>query len=132
MGKKEFTLHSLVTKSNQKLTEKLKKGEITIKAEEKAAQFGQTSVSFDVKADLKNCSSKVFFTLSKQGSGPMYKSECKKPLKGKYVWNTVLTNSHLLADDNDESKVEISTWEYSSSGKHRVVGKFFFEYGELK
>lgn len=43
MGSKEFTLHSLVTKPNQKLTEKLKKGEITIKAEEKPQQFGQTT-----------------------------------------------------------------------------------------
>ena len=40
MGSKEFTLHSLVTKSNQTLTEKLKKGEITIKAEEKDQQYG--------------------------------------------------------------------------------------------
>jgi hypothetical protein len=36
MGSNEFTLHSLITKKDQTLTQKLKKGEITIKAEEKA------------------------------------------------------------------------------------------------
>ena len=133
---KEITLHSIITKQDQKLTEKLKKGELTIKAEEKAQQHGQTSVQFDVQATLKNTSGKVFFTLAKEESNgnftPFFKSECKTLQKSKYQWNTVITNSHLLANDNDESKVEVSMFEYNSSGKHKSVCKVFFAYGDLK
>ena len=118
------------------MTEKLNKGEITIKAEEKSQQFGQTSCHFDISAELKSSPSKAFFTLAKQESEtvfrPFFKSECKKLLKGKYSWKTVLTNSDLLANDKDESRVEVSMYEYSSSGKHKNVGKFYFDYKELK
>ena len=43
-----------------------------------------------------------------------------------------MTNSDLLAGDKDESKVEIAMYEYNSSGKHKNIGKFYFNYGELK
>ena len=78
----------------------------------------------------------MFFTLGKEESAgafrPFYKSECKTVLKGKYTWNSILTNSHLLANDEDESKVEVAMFEYNSSGKHKNIGKFYFNYGELK
>ena len=89
-----------------------------------------------MSADLKGSHGKVFFTLAKEETSgsfrPFFKSECKKVLKNRFTWNTVMTNSHLLANDEEERKVEVSMFEYSSSGKHKVIGKFFFAYGDLK
>jgi copine 1/2/3 len=135
MGSTEFTLHSVITKPSQSVTLKLKRGEITIKAEEKPQDFGQTSVSFDICGDLKTSNDKVFFVLGNQdGNGyhPFFKSECKKKVKGKYTWNKVHTNSHMMADDKDGNKVEVSVYEYSSSGKHKNIAKLYFLYSDLK
>lgn len=119
------------------MTQKLpKKGELSIKAEEKASDYGKTSCQFDICANFKKTYNKLFFVISKAAGEnkytPVFKSECKKVLKSQYQWNTVLSNTHLIANDQDDNLVQIAVYEHNTSGNHKSVTKFFFSLGELK
>jgi len=75
-------------------------------AEEKSPSHGSTSVTFGMLGKIPGQTDYIFVTLNKFKSPgkyvPIYKSEVKTPLIGKYKWNVLTIDTHTLCDNNFE------------------------------
>ena len=82
---------------------------MTIHGLERKDNHGSTSVSFTPKLEQSG-SDKIFLTFNRPSGSkfvPVYKSEVKGSSKGSYDWNQVISDSHSLADDEEDNIVMI-------------------------
>lgn len=91
---------------------------IEISAEEKRADHGQTQVNFRLSVDM-DVNSEHFATFFKVKDGknlPIYKTECKKSNGSKIQWSQVRSNTDVMFDRNNDTKVKIFVYKYNSQG----------------
>ena len=116
IGEFKFPLSTVVSSANQEYSGQLtggkRGGKVKVMATEKKQNYGKTLCTFTVDIDKKGMvHDPIFFTISKYRSPgkyqPVYKSECKKKLKGKFKFNRASIDTDTLCDDNPEQNIFI-------------------------
>ena len=64
---------------------------------------------------------------------PVYKSESQKQLdQNKFAWHKVFTNTDTLADQEDDKKITVSIYKYSSEGSHFKLTSYELHFEDIK
>lgn len=75
-------------------------------ANEKKQDYGKMQIQFQVSAEVKDPSGNCFLTLNRfKGPGkfqPVYKTECKPLMKGRFTWNMIIMDTDTLCDNVTE------------------------------
>ena len=79
---------------------------IKITAEEKKANYGSTMAHFGIDYLYSNKSATLFVVIDKikvNGTNqPVFKTDCKKCIQGKYEFNGIQIDTDTLFDDDEE------------------------------
>lgn len=134
VGSAKFTLHQVITKANQEITMKLEnavakgnRGNITLKAEEKRQDYGQTECQFELTVtDAGRYGAYPLFMMlhktNQNGSTqPVYKSENQKQWQNKFSFKRVFSDTDRLANSIDESTIYVKIFKFEKSGSHKCI-----------
>jgi len=133
VGSVEFGLHEVVTARDQTLVRPLEcdlrptgqSGTILITADEKKGKHNE-ECSFALQATFADTSGINFFIMSKFISPkvykPIYKSEIKESVHGRFDWNFISLLTSEMANEEIEQPVRIEFFKSNKNGKHANLG----------
>lgn len=142
IGSVNFTLAQIVTTATGEYTTQLegkkpkKDTKIKITAEEKKANYGSTMASFGIDYHYSNKSATLFVVIDKiKANGktqPVFKTDCKKCIRGKYEFNGIQIDTDTLFDDDEEQDCLVQVYQYKVNGYHVKICSGNINYRTIK
>jgi hypothetical protein len=139
IGEAEFYMHELIRAKDQnfkqQLTDKGKNtGIVILKVEEIKERLSNNIAVLTIECQGVKVSSNLFYCLLRSDSSsflPVYQSEAIKAQEGVVRWHNVRIYTASLFRDDESKLIQIALYEYSSSGKHKLMDTQTFTFTDI-